>query len=90
MESILTNEDKLVLRKTAYYLRSFGMSLGSVELHSESDVGSFDVSDISWDEIVTFSNNYKIKIPEILFPIIKKLINSTNDDFDYNNEEVFW
>jgi hypothetical protein len=90
MESILTNEDKLVLRKTAYYLRSFGMSFGSVELHSENDVGSFDFSDISWDEIDTFSNNYKIKIPEILFPIIKKLLNSTNDNFDYNNEEVFW
>jgi hypothetical protein len=90
MESILTNEDKLVLRKTAYYLRSFGVNFGSIELHSEGDVGSFDFSEISWDEIDSFSNNYKIKIPNILFPIIKKITNSTDDDFEYNDEEVFW
>ena len=54
MESILTNEDKLVLRKTAYYLRSFGMNFGSVELHSDYVDYSFDVSEISWDEIDSF------------------------------------
>ena len=35
MESVLTKEEKLNLRKTAYYLRSFGMNFGSVELHSD-------------------------------------------------------
>lgn len=91
MESILTKEDRLVLRKTAYYLRSFGMNFANIELYSDNPQdGSYDVSDISWDEIDTFSNNYKIKIPEILFPIIKKVINSIDTNFDYNNEEVFW
>jgi hypothetical protein len=89
MESILTNEDKLVLRKTAYYLRSFGMNFGSVELHSDYVDYSFDVSEISWDEIDSFSNNYKIKIPQLLFPIIKKIINSNNSEFNYK-EEPFW
>lgn len=89
MESILTNEDKLVLRKTAYYLRSFGVNFGSVELHSDYVDYSFDFSEISWDEIDTFSNNYKIKIPQLLFPIIKKIINSNNSEFNYK-EEPFW
>ena len=89
MESVLTKEEKLNLRKTAYYLRSFGMNFGSVELHSDYVDYSFDVSEISWDEIVTFSNNYKIKIPQVLFPIIKKIINSNNSEFNYK-EEPFW
>ena len=89
MESILTNEDKLVLRKTAYYLRSFGVNFGSVELHSDYVDYSFDFSEISWDEIDSFSNNYKIKIPQVLFPIIKKIINSNNGEFNYK-EEPFW
>jgi hypothetical protein len=90
MESVLTKEEKLNLRKTAYYLRSFGMNFGSVELYSESgEVDSFDVSEISWDEINTFSNNYKIKIPQVLFPIIKKILNSNNSEFNYK-EEPFW
>jgi hypothetical protein len=89
MESILTNEDKLVLRKTAYYLRSFGVNFGSVELHSDYVDYSFDFSEISWDEIDTFSNNYKIKIPQVLFPIIKKILNSNNSEFNYK-EEPFW
>ena len=89
MESVLTKEEKLNLRKTAYYLRSFGMNFGSIELHSDYVDYSFDFSEISWDEIDSFSNNYKIKIPNILFPIIKKITNSTDDDFEYNDEEVF-
>ena len=89
MESILTNEDKLVLRKTAYYLRSFGVNFGSVELHSDYVDYSFDVSEINWDEIDSFSNNYKIKIPQVLFPIIKKILNSNNSEFKYK-EEPFW
>ena len=89
MESVLTKEEKLNLRKTAYYLRSFGMNFGSVELHSDYVDYSFDVSEISWDEIVTFSNNYKIKIPQVLFPIIKKILNSNNSEFNYK-EEPFW
>jgi hypothetical protein len=66
------------------------MNFGSIELYSESgEVDSFDVSEISWDEINTFSNNYKIKIPQVLFPIIKKIINSNNNEFNYK-EEPFW
>ena len=44
MESVLTKEEKLNLRKTAYYLRSFGMNFGSVELHSDYVDYSFDFS----------------------------------------------
>ena len=89
MESVLTKEEKLNLRKTAYYLRSFGMNFGSIELHSDYVDYSFDFSEISWDEIDSFSNNYKIKIPQVLFPIIKKIINSNNGEFNYK-EEPFW
>jgi hypothetical protein len=89
MESVLTKEEKLNLRKTAYYLRSFGMNFGSVELHSDYVDYSFDVSEINWDEIDSFSNNYKIKIPQVLFPIIKKILNSNNSEFNYK-EEPFW
>ena len=89
MESVLTKEEKLNLRKTAYYLRSFGMNFGSIELHSDYVDYSFDFSEISWDEIDSFSNNYKIKIPQVLFPIIKKIINSNNSEFNYK-EEPFW
>ena len=89
MESVLTKEEKLNLRKTAYYLRSFGMNFGSIELHSDYVDYSFDFSEINWDEIDSFSNNYKIKIPQVLFPIIKKIINSNNSEFNYK-EEPFW
>ena len=89
MESVLTKEEKLNLRKTAYYLRSFGMNFGSVELHSDYVDYSFDFSEINWDEIDSFSNNYKIKIPQVLFPIIKKILNSNNSEFNYK-EEPFW
>ena len=89
MESVLTKEEKLNLRKTAYYLRSFGMNFGSIELHSDYVDYSFDFSEINWDEIDTFSNNYKIKIPQVLFPIIKKILNSNNSEFNYK-EEPFW
>ena len=89
MESVLTKEEKLNLRKTAYYLRSFGVNFGSIELHSDYVDYSFDFSEINWDEIDSFSNNYKIKIPQVLFPIIKKIINSNNSEFNYK-EEPFW
>ena len=89
MESVLTKEEKLNLRKTAYYLRSFGMNFGSIELHSDYVDYSFDFSEINWDEIDSFSNNYKIKIPQVLFPIIKKILNSNNSEFNYK-EEPFW
>jgi hypothetical protein len=74
MESILTKQDKLNLKRTAYYLRSVGMKIGNIELLSDNDYDNIDLSDIEWNQIKTFSNNYKLQIPEVLNSILKKIV----------------
>ena len=88
---ILTPEEKAFLRSYSRYLKSMGMQDGSLEIDTE---GGFDPSDINWQEIDGFSNNYRVEITSELIEIFKKISNFiyendlyTHIDVDYTNYE---
>jgi hypothetical protein len=92
---ILSDEDKLYLRRVCRYLGSLGMQDGSIEM--DIDTGwDFDFSDIDWNDQTHFSNNYSAEIPSGLIPILKKISNhiqendlfKSPDQYDLNYERI--
>jgi hypothetical protein len=76
---ILTSEDKKYLRGLSNYLRSLGMIDGSIE--SDIDSGyDFDSSNIDWDNMTHFSNNYRAEVPAGLIPILQKIMNFIDEN----------
>lgn len=78
LQNILTTEEKKYLRSYTRYLRSFGMRDGLVEIDFSDGFG--EISDIDWNEITSFSNNFKVDITDELTDIFKKI-------FDFIDEE---
>ena len=68
---ILSPEDKKYLRRISNYLNSMGMQDGTIEIDFDGEHG--DISEIDYEQITHFSNNYYADIPDGLIPIIKKI-----------------
>ena len=81
MKRILTEDEKKYLQKVCRYMGSLGMTEATIEIDMED--GIYESEDINWNEITTFSNNYRADIPEGLTPILKKI-----SDFIYSQELV--
>jgi hypothetical protein len=73
-QQVLTPEDKKYLRGVSNYLRSLGMIDGSIEVDIDSGY-DFDSSDIDWENMTHFSNNYRAEIPAGLIAILVKIMN---------------
>lgn len=96
--SILTPEEKKYLRRISRYLESYELRQGNIEIvELEDGYVVYNVSDINFDEVTNFSNNYSAEVPEGLVPIIKKIVaagekNQDKIDFpdyiDYGRIEI--
>jgi hypothetical protein len=85
--NILTPEDKQYLRRVCRYLGSLGMIDGSIEL--DIDTGwNFEFSDIDWDDLTHFSNNYSAEIPDGLKPILKKIAEHIQENNLFQSPDV--
>lgn len=83
---ILSQEDKQYLRRISNYLNSLGMDDGSIEFDFDGEYGN--ISDIRFDEITHFSNNYSAEIPLGLIQIIEKIMNYVESAGLYNEADV--
>jgi len=85
--SILTPEDKKYLRKVSRYLQSYGLQRGDIELlELEDGYEIYEISDIRFDRVTNFSNNYSVEVPEGLIPILEKIVvagQKRQDDIDF-------
>lgn len=77
--NILTPEDKKTLRKVSNYMQSFGMKFGLLELDIEDGYDKEMLTGLDW-----FSNNYRVAVPDILTPIIEKIITAAEKEHDFN------
>jgi len=86
MKSLLNEEEKKYLRAISNYLNSLGMQQGTIDF--EVDYGDlFRPSEIDWEQIGYFSNNYRASIPDKLIPILQKVMMLTSDRFDAPTED---
>lgn len=86
MKSLLTTEEKKYLRVVSNYLNSLGMRDGVIDF--DVDYGDlFDPSEINWNQVTHFSNNYRAEIPNNLIDILKKVMNKSSSKFDTPTED---
>ena len=83
---ILLPEDKKYLRKVSNYLNSLGMKDGNIEM--DFDEANGNLSDIRYDQITHFSNNYSAEIPSGLIQIIEKIMNYIDSEGLYNKLDI--
>lgn len=83
---ILLPEDKKYLRKVSNYLNSLGMKDGNIEMDFDDEYGN--LSDIRYDQITHFSNNYSAEIPSGLIQIIEKIMNYIDSEGLYNKLDI--
>jgi hypothetical protein len=84
---VLSPEDKKYLRRISNYLNSMGMQDGTIEIDFDGEHG--DISEIDYEQITHFSNNYYADIPDGLIPIIKKIMNYIDSEGLYNEPDVY-
>lgn len=80
MKSLLTDDEKKYLRAIANYIQSVGMSAGVIDFDVEYE-DTFDPSQVRWDQITHFHNNYRAEIPSKVNPILKKVIDANSNKF---------
>jgi hypothetical protein len=86
MKKLLTPEDKQYLRRVCNYLGSLGMDAGEIEFEMDEYGDSLDYSNIHWNHITHFSNNYRADIPSGLIPILQKIAKYASDEQMYSSE----
>lgn len=86
MKKLLTTEDKQYLRRVCNYLGSLGMDAGEIEFEMDEYGDSLDYSNIHWNHITHFSNNYRADIPSGLIPILQKIAKYASDEQMYSSE----
>ena len=86
MKKLLTPEDKQYLRRVCNYLGSLGMDAGEIEFEMDEYGDSLDYSNIHWNHITQFSNNYRADIPSGLIPILQKIAKYASDEQMYSSE----
>ena len=86
---ILTEDEKKYLRKVSRYLQSYQLRQGDIEIvELEDGLEVYNVSDIDFNRVTNFSNNYSVEVPEGLVPIIKKIVAAgerNQDKIDFPN-----
>jgi len=91
MKAILTPEDKKDLRFISRYLNSLGMEDGTLETESHDSYEGPDLDSINPREWSHFSNNYRVDIPEKLYPILEKVLpyaQERYENIDINTGDV--
>jgi len=83
---VLTPEDKKYLGRVCRYLGSMGMERGEIQFEIEDNYFNKDRIDLT--NLNSFNNNYSADIPEGLFPIIKRIINYSEKNWNDNVESI--
>jgi hypothetical protein len=83
---VLTPDDKKYLRRASNYLNSLGMQDGTIEIDMDGRYG--DITNINYNQLTHFSNNYSAEIPLGLTQIIEKIMNYINSEGLYNEPDV--
>lgn len=87
MKEILTLEDKRYLRMICKYLTSLRMKEGTVQITRDDSEG---YTNVAWEYITRFDNNFKAEVPDGLKLILEKILNYLvendliNDEHDYD------
>ena len=88
MEQILTLDEKKYLKRTCNYFGSLGMTEGEIGVEIESDQYELTINDFNWEYITHFENNHRAEIPEVIIPILQKIINYVIDEGKYQEPDV--
>ena len=88
MTQILTPEEKKYLNRTCNLIGSYGMEIGSIRIELDSDTHDLNKSDVHWNYVTHFDNNYRVEIPEGLTPILKKVMNYIIDEGVFDSPDV--
>lgn len=86
MKKLLTQEEKTYLRRVCNYLGSLGMNMGEIEFEMDQYDDGIYYSNINWDYITHFSNNYRADVPSGLIPILQKIIKYATDAGLYSSD----
>jgi len=86
MEGILTPEEKKILRYVCRYLKSYRLKSGLLESEIMDSYDGLDLSDIDVSEWTHFANNYRVEVPQELFPILEKILPVAQES--YNRIEI--
>jgi hypothetical protein len=89
MESILTNEEKKILRYISKYLISVGMKQGYLETESFDEYDGFDFDTLDVREWTHFANNYSMEVPSVLYPILEKILPYAEKKFNNLDESEY-
>jgi hypothetical protein len=89
MESILTNEEKKILRYISKYLISVGMKQGYLETESFDEYDGFDFNTLDVREWTHFANNYSMEVPSVLYPILEKILPYAEKKFNSLEESDY-
>jgi len=84
--NILTPEDKKLLKRTGYYLKSLGHDTGVIR--SYLDGGDLDEDSFEWNRIGHFDNIYGTEIPNFIFPILQKILTYVIENDLYRTPDV--
>lgn len=93
MENVITDEEKIYLRRVCNYIRSLGLDDGMIIIELEGE----SLDSINWDYVTHFDNKYGAEIPEGLRVILEKILNSIDEDsidmssvenIDYDRVEI--
>lgn len=89
MKSILTPEEKKILKSVCRYLASYGVKSGSITI--DLDQGELNPDDFDFNDSMFshFDNNYYVQIPSVLLPILEKSLRHVYDNglIEYPDEE---
>jgi hypothetical protein len=89
MKSILTNEEKKILRYISKYLISVGMKQGYLETESFDEYDGFDFNTLDVREWTHFANNYSMEVPSVLYPILEKILPYAEKKFNNLDESEY-
>jgi len=80
-KNFISEEDKLVLRKVAKYLKSYNVSSGIIQIENDF----YHNPENAIRHATNFSNHWNIEIPDFFKPYLQEIITKTLNNLDYLN-----
>ena len=84
--NILSPEDKKMLKRTAYYLKSLGASSGSIRTYIDGE--NLDEDSFNFNRTQYFDNLYGVEIPHFAIPVLQKILSYIIDNGLFKEPDV--